>query len=69
MLGANNILIIYTMETLNYQRKRIWHQMPNVMHEQRRQYSVSGSSIKHTIQDAENQNGNFIVDWQLNQPR
>lgn len=68
MLRAKNILIINTMETLNHQRQRIWHQMPNVMHEHRRQYLVSGSSVKHSTQDVENKNSNFIVDWQLNQP-
>ncbi len=56
------------METINHQRKRIWHQMPNVMHELKRENSISGSSIKHSIQSTENKNSSFIVDWQLNNP-
>lgn len=57
------------METINHQRKKIWHQMPNVMHEHRRQYSSLDSPIKQTVQFAENKRNNFIVDWQLNSLR
>lgn len=57
------------METINHQRKKNWHQMPNVMHEHRRQYSSLDSSIKQTVQFAENKRNNFIVDWQLNSLR
>lgn len=43
--------------------------MPNVIHEHRRQDLIPGYSIKNTIPNTENKNSNFIVDWQLNNPR
>lgn len=51
------------METVISQRKKIWHNMPNIEHERRKDYALSGSLRQYSIQNIKS--SPFIVDWQM----
>lgn len=56
------------MEAVINQQRKNWHQMPNLVHEREREYSISGSLDNHAIQNVKSKSSSFIVDWQLNDP-
>ena len=56
------------MEAVINQQRKIWHQMPNFVHESKREYSIFGSLKNHAMQIAKSKCSSFIVDWQLNDP-
>ena len=56
------------MEAVINQQGKIWHQMPNFVHEMKREYSISGTLRNHAIRNVKIESSSFIVDWQLNDP-
>jgi hypothetical protein len=56
------------MEAAINQQRKFWQQMPNVVHNWKREYSISGSLKNHAIQNAKSKINSFIVDWQLKDP-
>jgi len=57
------------MEAAINQQRKFWQQMPNVVDNWKREYSISGFVKNHAMQNARSGSSSFIVDWQLNDPR